>query len=171
MRPSRTSRLAVLAVALVAACVPPSEAEAVQAARDLGFAEAGIVGLDDEAAIALRDGATVVVKVVRREGDRWVSSAITSHRDSGNEPSVHLVSYDNTGDAWNTFVYGSALPGVSTVRLEGFPQQAGGRVGADGTWLIVLPDEDVAPPQLRTKFLSATGAVLFSGEGIFPPDA
>jgi hypothetical protein len=152
-------------------CVPPSEAEAIQAGRDLGFADLGIVGLGDAAAVAARDGATVVVSVVRREGDGWVASAITSHRDSGDDYSVHLVSYDNTGDRWNTFVYGSALPGVSRVHLDGFPEQAGGRVGPDGSWLIVLPDEDVTPSDLRTEFLSPTGVVLYEDEGIFPPDA
>ena len=84
---------------------------------------------------------------------------------------MHLLTYDNTGHRWNTFVYGSALPGVTQVRLDRFPTQAGGEVGADGTWLIVLPEEDVAPPALHTRFLSADGTVLFEGDGIFPPDA
>lgn len=71
-----------------------------------------------------------------------------------------------TGDAWNTWVYGVAPDAVSRVDVMGFDGE-GGRV-VDGAWVIVLRERDLTPMDIQWRFLDPVGAVLESGSGIFP---
>ena len=75
-----------------------------------------------------------------------------------------MISYSGTGDEWNTFVYGSAVPG--TVRVEIEPSGGVGGQVVDGAWLVVLRDEDVQWSDLHWRMLAADGSELRSGVGV-----
>jgi hypothetical protein len=80
------------------------------------------------------------------------------------------VSYGGaTGEAWNSFVFGTAAPGTVRVELVGFQAQRGGRV-VDGAWIIALRERDVSPQEIEWRFIGEDGSVR-TGVGIFPPDA
>jgi hypothetical protein len=99
-----------------------------------------------------------------------VTSPLTSSPGQRGTDSLHLFSYDGeTGEAWNTFVYGTAAPGTVRVRLTGFPDQRGGTV-VGGGWIIVLREKGLGPDDIEWAFVAGDGTVR-SGIGIFPPDA
>jgi hypothetical protein len=165
--------IAAFALVLVAfgavACGP--RGSAVEAAAQLGVEPSAIVEIGDEAVAPIvgTDGHVSVLVIHERAG-KWVASPITSSPGRRGTDSLHLISYDGeTGDAWNTFVYGTAAPGTVRVRLAGFPDQRGGMV-VGGGWIIALREKGLGPDDIEWAFEADDGTVR-TGTGIFPPDA
>ncbi|MDA8237128.1 MAG: hypothetical protein M0T75_04445 [Chloroflexi bacterium] len=65
-------------------------------------------------------------------------------------------------DRWNGLVYGTAVPPTTSVRIDGFAQQLGGRV-VDGSWLVLLPVSELYPPDIQVEFQAPDGTVVTSG--------
>jgi hypothetical protein len=122
----------------------------------------------DQAVGAKRDGSQVLVLNFANTLQGWQVHQIASDSAGSGSGSLHLLTLaGQTGLEWNTFVYGTAPAQVSRVKLSGFDYE-GGQV-ADGAWVVVLQGHDLTPQDLRWEFVGATGAVIQSGDGIFPP--
>lgn len=128
----------------------------------LPVAAGAVVELGGEAAAArLRNGRVEVL--VAAPGAAAVSLITSSPAVAAG--TVALLSYGGeTDQAWNTFVYGNAPPGVARVELT-LSGATGGRV-VEGAWLVVLPDRDVVPDQLHWRFLGPGGEIVQQGDGI-----
>ncbi len=110
-----------------------------------------------------------LVSLTRDWQGSWVAHILTSTRATIGQDSLHLVSHGgNTGEEWNSFVYGTASPGVDHVTLEGFPEARGGKV-TNGVWAIALREKEVTPADIHWQFVASDGSMT-SGEGIFPPE-
>jgi hypothetical protein len=152
-----------LAVTLVVGCGVRTLEQQV---RDSGLAPEAIVRLaDDWAVAARRDDANVrVLSLAPERNGNWTAALLASGTGSGT-PTVHLISAGgDTGNEWNSYVYGTAPADVSRVRLTGFDGE-GGQV-VDGAWVLALPDKDVTPADLEWQLLDALGRVVYSGAGI-----
>lgn len=164
----RATVLGVVALPIVAcgASIGP-----VEAAARLGLDRAAVVDVGT-AAVAPSvgsDGRVSIVAVHQRDGE-WVATPITASPGRAGTDSVHLFSYGgNTGEAWNSFVFGTVAPGTVRVELSGFPGQRGGTVIA-GAWIIALWEKDLSPSDITWRFVNDDGSSR-SGTGIFPPDA
>ncbi|MGH2456833.1 MAG: hypothetical protein ACRDHD_11335 [Candidatus Limnocylindria bacterium] len=134
------------------------------AARE-GLAGGSIVRLSEGYAVAARArGGRAEVLAFLFDGERWSVQALASADVTGSE-SVQLVSYDGeTGEEWNTFVYGLAGPSVSRVRLAG-RLGVGGQV-VDGAWVVALRDRGLGPADIHWSFVSAQGGALRVGSGL-----
>jgi hypothetical protein len=152
-------------VAGASSCLPTSLEHAVSSQQ---LSPAAIVRLSmDRAAIARRDGTDVEVIEFREEDGAWVTQRLARFTVGSAASSLNLVSLDGeTGDEWNTWVYGTAPDTVSRVDLIGLDGE-GGRV-VDGAWVIVLRDRGLTPGDIEWEFLDALGATVESGAGIFP---
>jgi hypothetical protein len=166
--------LALGLLLLVASCVGaavPHEAPSLEAeVRLLQLAPESVVRLDEDHAVAARDdGSTVRLIDMRfdKDLDRWVSNELASADHGRAKWSTQLLSLGGqTGDSWNTFVYGSATDDASRVTLVGY-SGAGGQV-VDGAWVVVLHAKDFKPSDLHWRAVDAFGHVLESGTGISP---
>lgn len=160
----------VLLVALQVAACGPAEGP-VEAAARLGVDPASAVDIGNAAvAPSIGPAGGISIVAIREQEGAWVVSPITTSPGPIGADSLHLFSYGGaTGEAWNSFVFGTAAPGTERVELAGFPDQRGGRV-VDGAWIIVLRKKDVSPPDLEWRFIADDGSVR-TGVGIFPPDA
>lgn len=162
----------VLALALtlpLSACFgPASLADRIQ---EQHVAPDALVRLSEAQAVAAkRDGSRVVVLNFASTPDGWEAEEIAGSSVGTEASSLHVFSLGGTTlDEWNTFVYGTAPDRVSRVRLSGFDYE-GGQV-ANGAWVIVLRTKDVEPQDLQWEFVDASGGIVESGEGIFPPEA
>ncbi|HEX2141863.1 MAG TPA: hypothetical protein VHK28_06245 [Candidatus Limnocylindria bacterium] len=133
-----------------------------------GLSGAAVLRLDEGYAVAARarGGGAEVIAFLRDEDAGWQVQRL-AHAGSSDDELVQLISYGGeTGEVWNTFVYGLAGPDVSRVVLEGRPGP-GGQV-IDGAWVIALQQKDLAPADIRWRFLSASGGTLRTGSGITP---
>jgi hypothetical protein len=158
----RRAALAIVLLTLLGACAPP----AIDPAALLPVKPTAVVRFGDAAGAALATKGRVEVWVARWEGGEPTANPIAA---SAAVPPlldrVDLVSYGGeTGEEWNTFVYGTAEPGTARVELEGF-DGLGGQV-VDGAWLIVLREKDVTPEQLHWRFVRADGTVRRDGTGL-----
>lgn len=166
---SLTTAFALVVVTLAAmACGAPESA--AEAAARLGVEPAAVVdiGRTALAPVVGADGTVSIVAIRERAGE-WVTSPLTASPGQGGTDSLHLFSYDGaTGEAWNTFVYGTAAPGTVRVRLSGFPDQRGGTV-VGGAWIIALREKGLGPDDIEWAFVADDGTVR-TGIGIFPPD-
>jgi hypothetical protein len=158
----RRAALAIVLLTLLGACAPP----AIDPAALLPVKPTAVVRFGDAAGAALATKGRVEVWVARWEGGEPTANPIAA---SAAVPPlldrVDLVSYGGeTGEEWNTFVYGTAEPGTARVELEGF-DGLGGQV-VDGAWLIVLRERDVAPEQLHWRFVRPDGTVRRDGTGL-----
>lgn len=169
LTPGRARRLPLPAAALglsltLAACGADRADLADVVARE-GLSSRAVVRLEEWYAVSARSaGARVEVVSFRRELSGWKVRILASS-DPGGEELVQLMSMGGeTGEEWNSFVYGRAGPSVSRVELEG-RTGAGGHV-TDGTWVIALRDKDVTPDELAWRFVAPDGAVIRSGIGL-----
>ena len=165
-----TRSLLLVAVAVQAIACGAGE-NAVDAAARLGIDPATVVDVGTAALAPTvgSDGKVTIVAIHRQDGE-WVTSSLTSSPGPGGADSLHLFSYDGeTGEEWNSFVYGTAAPGTVRVELEGFPDQRGGLV-VGGAWIIALREKGMGPQDIKWRFIGDDGAVR-TGNGIFPPDA
>jgi hypothetical protein len=150
---------------VLVSCTGPS-LEQLLAAEDLPPTALTRLSME-RALVAVRDGRSVRLFEFRAEQDGWVRQEISRSGIGDAVSSVHLQSLDGeTGDEWNTFIYGAAPPQVSRVQIEGYEGE-GGRV-VQGTWVIALRDTGLAPADVHWTFVDALGAVVDSGTGIFP---
>ena len=148
---------------LLAGC----QADLGSVARDQAIQADAIVRLGDAFAIAAhRTSAGVEVTAFLGDDDGgWTPQVIAS--GGGGEVSAHLLSMGGeTGDEWNTFLYGTAPESASRVVVDGF-EATGGRV-TDGAWVLAFRQKDLRPEQLAWAILDATGAIIDSGTGISP---
>lgn len=109
------------------------------------------------------------VSLVMRTTDG--TGVINAHRvGGGRRDSAHLLSFDGpSGSDWNSFLYGTARPGVDRVEVLGMAGR-GGQV-IDGAWVIAFRERDLAPDDLSWRFLGPGGEVLLEGRGILAPQA
>jgi len=170
--------LAFVLTLLVAGCGTGTQLGTAEGGRPTTIAtealpadQVTLLSSDRAIGVRYRFGRLDLVSLTRDPGGRWVARILTSTRASRGQDSLHLISYGgtDTGEEWNTYVYGTAGPGVDHVALEGFPEARGGKV-ASGVWVIALREKDVTPAAIRWKFVATDGSVT-SGEGIFPPEA
>jgi hypothetical protein len=152
----------------VSSCLPTSLEHAVSSQR---LSPAAIVRLSmDRAAVARRDDTDVEVIEFREEDGVWMTQRLARFAIGSAASSLNLVSLDgDTGDDWNTWVYGTAPESVSRVDLIGLDGE-GGRV-VDGAWVIVLRDRGLTPADVEWEFLDALGATVERGVGMFPPSS
>ena len=95
----------------------------------------------------------------------WETQGLASAELLGGQGLVWLYSAGgDTGDEWNTYVFGIASPDVSRVEVEGV-DGVGGQV-ADGAWVIASREKDLTPDDIDWRFVDPYGAVLASGHGI-----
>lgn len=158
--------IASLAVAAIAGCTGQSINQLVAAD---GLPSAALAHLGrDRAVAAKRDGDLVQVIEYRQEGSAWVRQVLATSQIADAEASLDLLSLGgDTGDEWNTWIYGAAPEEASRVEVTGFDGE-GGRV-IDGAWVLVLRQRDLTPADIEWRFLDPLGTVLESGTGIFPP--
>lgn len=165
-----TGAFALVVIALAAmAC--GARGSAAGAAARFGLEPAAVVDIGGAAVAVVNEAdGTVSIVAISERGGEWVTSPLTSSRGRPGHDSLHLFSYDGaTGEAWNTFVYGTAAPGTVRVRLTGFPDQRGGTV-VGGAWIIVFREKGIEPDDIEWAFEADDGTVR-TGIGIFPPDA
>jgi hypothetical protein len=169
MVPRAVRRVHALGLAglVVATFLAGCRADLGAVARDEGISADAIVRLDDTFAVAAqRAGSRVeVVALLRTADDEWETQVIASGRTD--EVSAHLVSAGgDTGDEWNSYLFGTAPASASRVVVAEFAS-SGGQV-TDGAWVLAFREKDLHPDQLSWSVLDATGAILHSGSGITP---
>lgn len=148
----RRATLALVAISALGGCIGPSDA--VQAAIAEGLDGDQVVDLGDAAVGAEQEGPRVTVTLVVAEDDGgWQITEIGSAEAAPGADSYFVVTGSGTGLAWNTFVYGTASPGVESVSVSGLSGVRGGTV-ADGVWVIASPDEHVELELLQVEFHS-----------------
>ncbi len=136
-------------------------------AARLPVPDGAVVHLGDSSAAAVMVDGTVEVMVAVPGAAS--PSVITGGAGDAGLVSVRLLSYGGeTGEAYNTFVFGTAPTGAATVALSWPADAIGGQVWG-GAWLIALPDKDVTPEQLHWQFKAADGSVVAYGNGILTP--
>lgn len=135
-------------------------------ARDEGIPVEAIVRLDEGFAVAARrSGSDVEVVAFQETGGDWDVQVLASA--PADEVSAHLVSMGgDTGDEWNSYLYGTAPASASRV-VVAESVTAGGQV-TDSAWVLAFREKDLHPDQLSWSVLDATGAILHSGSGITP---
>lgn len=165
------TRAIALIVVLFQASACGAAGTAVDAAARLGIDPTAVVDVGTAAlAPVIGSDGTVSIIAIREHEGTWVTSPLTASPGPRGTDSLHLFSYDGeTGEAWNTFVYGTAAPGTVRIRLAGFPDQRGGTV-VGGAWLIAIRETGLRPEDLDWTFVAEDGTVR-TGTGIFPPDA
>jgi hypothetical protein len=149
----------------VAACTSSSLEQLVRAEE---VAPAALTRLSMErAVVAVRDGFAVRLVEFREQEGGWVRQELSRFGLGEAISGLHLQSLDGeTGEEWNTFVYGAAAATVSRVQIEGYEGE-GGRV-VDGTWVVALRERGLGPDDLRWSFVDALGEVVEAGMGTSP---
>lgn len=121
----------------------------------------------ERAVVAVRDGRAVRLIEFREEDGGWVRQELSRFGLGDAASGLHLQSLDGeTGDEWNTFIYGTAPASASRVQVDGYDAE-GGRV-VDGTWVLALRDRGLRPDDIHWTFVDALGEVVDAGTGIFP---
>lgn len=91
---------------------------------------------------------------------------LTSARESGNRPTVHLLAFGGeTNSVYNSFVFGMAPEGATRFSLAPIGSGIGGEIVED-TFVLALMKRDVSPDELNWAFLAADGSVVAEGSGI-----
>ncbi|HET6380657.1 MAG TPA: hypothetical protein VFH63_06425 [candidate division Zixibacteria bacterium] len=155
-----------MAVLVALAGCGPSGFEALVAEYDLRGEAVVRLGPDYAVAARALPGGAEVIGFLRQENGEWTAQQLASSELAGPN-GVQMVSYGGeTGEEWNTFVYGVAAREVSRVVLEGRLGEGGQVIG--GAWVVALRERDLGPRDIHWRFLSARGGVLASGSGITP---
>ncbi len=88
--------------------------------------------------------------------------------DDPPNPSVKQFSVPaDTGQLYNTFIYGRAPVGAKTIVFDGF---AGLVEFRSGLYIAALREADIDPATLRWQFLAQGGAIVLAGENVTPTD-
>jgi hypothetical protein len=88
--------------------------------------------------------------------------------DDPPNPSVKQFSVPgDTGQLYNTFIYGRAPVGAKTIVFDGF---AGLVEFRSGLYIAALREADIDPSTLRWQFLAQGGEILLAGENLTPTD-
>lgn len=150
---------------------PPAPTPAADPGAAAGVPGPQVVQLDADTAVVARlrpEGLQLVL--LSRESSGWSAHILSITRSREAQNSLHLVTYGGaTGTTFNTFLYGTASPGVARVSVSEMSGIGGAVHG--GTYVIALPDKDVAPEQLHWTFFGSDDTVVIQGNGIFPPEA
>lgn len=136
-------------------------------ARAASIDPAAVTRLSETFAVAVRrTGSGVEVVALQRDRDgTWAAQVIAS--GTGGAISAHLMTMGGqTGEEWNSFLYGTAPVTASRVTVSG-PMAAVGRV-SDGAWILALRQKDVRPSLLSWSVTDANGFVVASGTGVTP---
>ena len=104
-----------------------------------------------------RDGQLRIPRAIDRDSRDNVSAPWSLQVVSGTN-SHGIVSGSGLGLAWNTFLYGTAPPGVAQVSSS-LPDARGGVV-VDGVWVIASPAEGLSVGEVAVTFLDANGDVV-----------
>lgn len=161
----------VLALAIALTGLAGCSASPRSAAPRFGVNPGGVVELGGVGVAALNVSDGVQLIIIRRSGRDWISNPITFARLARGKNALRLLTYGgNTGQAWNTFVYGVADSSVARVVIDGYADAVGGVV-VDGAWVVALQEKDLSPDQIHWRFLSQDGHLVEAGSGVFPPDA
>ena len=150
---------------------PPAPTSAADPGAAAGVPVPQVVQLDpDTAVVAKLDLEGLQLVLLLRQGSGWSAHMLSITRSREAQNSLHLVTYGGaTGATFNTFLYGTASPGVARVSVSEMSGVGGAVHG--GTYVIALPDKNVAPEQLHWTFFGSDGTVVIQGDGIFPPEA
>jgi len=152
-----------MAIVLLAGCA----SDLGSIARAVSIDPAALVPLSDTFAVAAHrnaSGVDVVAFLKDRDGN-WAPQVIAS--GGGGAITAHLFTMGGqTGEEWNSFLYGTAPDSASRVTVGGF-HAVGGRV-TDGAWVLALRQKDARPALLSWSVTDANGAVVESGIGIRP---
>lgn len=154
-----------VAVAMVFLAGCASDLESI--ARAASVEPAALVRLSETFAVAAhRSGSRVEVVAFQRDRDgKWVPQVIAG--GAGGETTAHLITMGGqTGEEWNSFLYGTAPVTASRVTVAGL-HAAGGRV-SDGAWVLALRQKDAHPTLLSWSVTDANGVVIGSGTGVTP---
>jgi hypothetical protein len=155
------------AARLVSLTLAAAALSACGATPRLPVPDEAVVHFGNEAAAAVIVDGTVELQVAVPGAAS--PATITSGAGRAGDVSVRLLSYGGeTGEEYNTFVYGTAPAGATSVSLFWPSGTVGGQVWG-GAWLIVLREKDVTPGQLHWRFRSADGGLVASGDGILNP--
>ena len=114
-------------------------------------------------AYGLRDTANLLeVVAISSEGDVRMVASRTAERSN----STSIASGGGKGEVESccVFVYGTAGPNVVKVEVQSL-QGNGTAVVHAGAWLVLLPVNDVDPPQVAWTFVGANEAVVEQGAG------
>ena len=131
----------------------------VQRAVDEGFPASHIVELDDNTAVATRvHGSTFEVVFVYPDAAGELQSTISRGDFVPGTNSFGFSTGSGLGLTWNTFLYGSAAPGVTRVTST-VPDGRGGEV-VDGLWVIASPSEGYVVGNPSVTFLDDQGGVV-----------
>lgn len=136
-------------------------------AQRQGISAPALVRLSDGFAVAARPAGNRVdvVAFVADHGDGWSAEVIAG--GSNGEMTANLVTMaGETGQEWNSFLFGSAPNGASRVVVDTLGATGGQVVG--GAWVLALRVRDVAPHQLTWRVLDPIGGVITSGAGLAP---
>lgn len=152
-----------VAMVLLAGCA--SDLESI--ARASSVEPAALVRLSETFAVAAhRSASGVDVVAFRRDSDgNWAPQVIAG--GAGGAITAHLITMGGqTGEEWNSFLYGTAPVTASRVTVAGL-HAAGGRVN-DGAWVLALRQRDAHPGVLSWSVTDADGVVIGSGTGVTP---
>jgi hypothetical protein len=90
----------------------------------------------------------------------------TSAQFDGQAPHIYLITYGGeTGQTYNSYVYGVAPAGATSVEFAGFDAPLRSPI-VGGTFLVALKEKEVKPSDLHWTFLSGAGAVILRGSSI-----
>jgi hypothetical protein len=97
----------------------------------------------------------------------WLYGSEGTHvRPEGDPPNIYLVTFDgDTGQIYNSFVFGLAPPGATTFELTGQPGSIGGSV-TQGVFVIAVKAKGLLPQQLLWTFRNPAGDIVARGTGI-----
>ena len=157
------NRASALAFGLLLVCLLGCDvfaSEAVRRAKDDGVPPSHIVPLDDSAAVGTRvNGSNLeVVLAYRDAAGELQSEEVVQIEIVPGTNSFNFSSGSGLGVGWNTFLYGSAAPGVTRVAST-VPDGRGGDV-VDGVWVIASPSESDAVGNPSVTFLDDHGGVV-----------
>ncbi|MGI8998396.1 MAG: hypothetical protein ACR2GO_01640 [Candidatus Limnocylindria bacterium] len=136
-------------------------------ARRQGISAMALIRLSEGFAVAARRAGerVEVVAFGADQGGGWSAEVIAGGADG--EMTTHLVTMGGeTGQEWNSFLFGSAPNGASRVVMDTFGATGGQVVG--GAWVLAIRSRDVAPHQLTWRVLDPIGGVITSGAGLAP---
>lgn len=142
------------------------QSEAVRAALARGMDVDRTVDLGNAAVTVEQEGPRVMVRLLSAGADgEWQVSQVGSGEAAAGTNTYFIVTGSGLGLSWNTFVYGTASPGVERVSVAGLSGARGGTV-VDGVWVVASPNESAGPGSLRIEFLDSAGAVVGSWRGL-----
>ena len=158
---------ALTALATAAVLLAGCASDVGSIARGVSIDPTALVRLSDTHAVASnRTPSGVDLVAFRKDRDgNWVPQVIAS--GGRGTPAAHLFTMGGeTGEEWNSFLYGTAPSSASRVTVAGL-HAVGGRV-VGGAWVLAFRQEDLRPDLVSWSVIDGHGVVVASGTGITP---